>query len=422
LLREDRERLVTDLRRSVTKRLMPGMNSSARIAGLSGLGINLAGYSVYDIKSLEHHSADLITTVFPGTTSEVAAPKPLGGTKELLTADLPAVAPAVYKNIEGKSGSSVFRHGKSALLPKDIYDGRNRVRMDNEHETCIVQGDQVALKRERGKKVEKGICAFSQGDSNWYHWLAEVLPTVLLSRNLPDAFDSYPLLVPEAALNIASFRDTLDLCRGERDVVPLQKSQLHEFGELVYIPPQVIGPFNVQDGQWPEPGHYRQNIEVMHLLRDTILKKLNITRTNDGPKRVFLARPPNTRSYNQSDIITAAQDRGFEPVYLEKLSFREQVQLMHNADYVVGPTGAAFTNTLFMHPDSHSLVWALREYAGACFFSNLAHVSNNNMTYCFVEADSPIVNSFQAFLASYKLPVEVFCHHIDALLEGAPAH
>ena len=410
---------MTDLRRSVTKRLMPGMQSTAPIAGLSDLGIQLAGYAVYDIESLDRHAADRVTPVFPKASSEVAAPQSLGSSKKRLIADLPAIAPAVYRNLAGKPGSSVFRQGKSALLPKDIYENRHRVRMDNEHETCIVQGDQVALKRGRARKIEQGVCAFAQGNSNWYHWLVEILPTILLSQNLPTKFDHYPLLVPETALNIASFRDTLNLCRGDRNIVPLQNSQLYDIGELVYIPPQSTGPFNMQNGQWPEPRDYSQNIAVMHLLRETILGKLNIVRNNDGPKRVFLARPPNTRSYNQAEIIAAAQERGFEPVYLEKLSFREQVQLMHNADCVVGPSGAAFTNTLFMHACSHSLVWALREYAGACFFSNLAHVSNTTMTYCFVEADTPVANSFQAFTATYRLPVEVFCHHIDALLQSS---
>lgn len=408
---------MTDLRRSVTKRLMPRLRSFAPIAKLSGLGIQLSGYSVYDIESLERHAADRIGPVFPESSSEVAAPKPLGAAKELLITNVPAISPAVFKNLEGKPGSSIFRLGKSALLPKDIYDSRSRVRMDNEHETCIVQGDQVALKRGRAKKVAKGICAFAQGNSNWYHWLVEILPTVLLSQKLPATFAHYPLLVPETALQVPSFRDTLELCRGDRDIVPLRNSQLYEIEELLYIPPQVTGPFNVRDGQWPEPRHYLQNIDVIHLLRNTILQKLKISRNNDSPKRVFLARPPNTRSYNQDEILAVAKKRGFEPVRLEKLSFREQVQLMHNADFVAGPTGAAFANTLFMHPGSQSLVWALKEYAGGCFFSNLAHVSNVDMTYCFVEADTPVLNSFQAFRASYRLPVEVFSHHIDALLE-----
>lgn len=408
---------MTDLRRSAIKRLMRRVGTRSATSGLSDLALRLAGYAVYNIKNVESYSADRITPVFHASTSEVVAPQTIGTTKKTLTADLPAVSPTVYNNIIGKPGSSIFRLGQNALLPEDMYNNLSELCFVNEHEPCIVQESQIALKLAKAEEIAKGVCAFGQGNSNWYHWLVEILPTVLLSQKLPSAFDRHPLLVPESALNIPSFRDTLELCRGDRDVIPLQNSHLYEIGELVYTPPQAAGPFNMQNGLWPEPRHYVQNIDVMQLLRETILQKLNIKRSNDGPKRVFLARQPNSRSYNQTEIISAAQQRGFEPVYLENLSFRDQVQLMHNADYVVGPTGAAFTNTLFMHSGSHSLVWALKEYAGACFFSNLAHASNVNMRYCFVEADSAILNSAQAHIASCKLPIEVFCHHIDTLLE-----
>lgn len=396
---------------------MRGEDITAEMLWLSKLGIRLAGHSIYDIEKLDDCSADRIKPIFPKATSEVAVPQTIGTVKKILKADLPAICPAVYNNIIGEPGSSIFRLGQNALLPKDLYHNLNEFCFANENESCIAQESRFALRLGKTKKIEKGVCAFGQGNSNWYHWLVEILPTVLLSQKLPSAFDRHPLLVPESALNIPSFRDTLELCRGDRDVIPLQNSHLYEIGELVYTPPQAAGPFNMQNGLWPEPRHYVQNIDVMQLLRETILQKLNIKRSNDGPKRVFLARQPNSRSYNQTEIISAAQQRGFEPVYLENLSFRDQVQLMHNADYVVGPTGAAFTNTLFMHSGSHSLVWALKEYAGACFFSNLAHASNVNMRYCFVEADSTILNSAQAHIASYKLPIEVFCHHIDTLLE-----
>lgn len=407
---------MTDIRRSITKRLMGRTQETTLAARLAKIAIHAVDYAIFDIRNLDLHPVQRLPAIYPASKSEVARPVPLGGSQDLHVTDLPPVEPLIFNDFQAQSGSSVFRHDRSALVGTEIYDRLDRVRMDNEYETCIVKGDRVALKRSEVAKIDRGICAFGQGSSNWYHWVAECLPSVLLSQNLPSAYDDYPLLVPEAALTVPSFKDTLDICRGGRNVVPMKEAQLYEIAELVYIPPQVSGPFNVSAGSWPEPKDYTQNIDLMQQLRNTILNALDIRRTDDGPKKVFLARPPGTRSYNQEEIIAVAKQRGFEPVRLEKLSFKEQVQLMHNADYVVGPTGAAFTNTLFMKPGSESLIWALKEYSGACFFSNLAHLANVNMAYCFVEADRPIFDSFEAFAASYELPVEVFAHHIDALL------
>ena len=408
---------MTDIRRSITKRLMERTQETTIVGRFAKNAINAVGYAIFDIKNLDLQAVQRLPAVYPESKSEVARPMPLGGSKELHVTDLPPVEPLVFNNLQAQSGSSVFRHHRSAFVGSEIYEHLDRVRMDNEYETCIVKGDRVALKCLGVTKIDKGICVFGQGSSNWYHWIAEYLPTVLLSQHLPSAYAGYPLLVPEAALTVPSFKDTLDLCRGGRDVVPMKEAQLYEIAELLYMPPQVSGPFNVRAGYWPEPKDYTQNIDLMHELRNLILNALGVQRTGDEPKKVFLARPPGTRSYNQDEIITAAKQRGFEPVRLEKLSFKEQVQLMHNADFVVGPTGAAFTNTLFMHAHSKSLIWALQEYSGSCFFSNLAHVCGSEMTYCFLNSGTPISDSFEAFRASYHLPVDTFCHHIDTLLD-----
>jgi len=409
---------MADIRRSITKRLMERTQDPAIVGRLAETAIHAVGHSIFDIRNLDRHSARRLPAVYPASKSEVAKPVPLGGSRDLHVTDLPPVEPLVFNDLQAQSGSSVFRQGRSALVESEIYVHLDRVRMDSEHETCIVKGDRVALKRSDVARIDRGICAFGQGSSNWYHWIAEYLPLVMLSQNLPSAYDGYPLLVPEAALTVPSLKDTLDLCRGGRNVVPMKEAQLHEIAELVYMPPQVSGPFNVSAGTWPEPKDYTQNIDLMRELRNMILNALGIRRTAGGPKKVFLARPPGTRSYNQDEIITTAKQRGFEPVRLEKLSFKEQVQLMHNAEYVVGPTGAAFTNTLFMHAHSKSLVWALQEYSGSCFFSNLAHVCGSDMTYCLLKSGTPIRDSREAFQASYHLPLDIFCHHIDALLEN----
>ncbi|WP_114963938.1 glycosyltransferase family 61 protein [Tritonibacter mobilis] len=286
---------MTDIRRSITKRLMERTQETTIAARFAKNAINAVGYAIFDIKNLDLQAVQRLPAVYPGSKSEVARPVPLGGSKELHVTDLPPVEPLVFNNLQAQSGSSVFRHHRSAFVGSEIYEHLDRVRMDSEFETCIVKGDRVALKRSEVAKIDRGICAFGQGSSNWYHWVAECLPTVLLSQNLPSAYDDYPLLVPEAALTVPSFKDTLDICRGGRNVVPMKEAQLYEIAELVYIPPQVSGPFNVSAGSWPEPKDYTQNIDLMQQLRNTILNALDIRRTDDGPKKVFLARPPGTR-------------------------------------------------------------------------------------------------------------------------------
>jgi capsular polysaccharide biosynthesis protein len=185
---------------------------------------------------------------------------------------------------------------------------------------------------------------------------------------------------------------------------------------MVVIPPPVSGPFNMLNDQWPVPEDYINNIGVMRQFRTQTLDRLGVTYDGSGPKRVFLARPPSTRSYNQDDILEVARAKGFEIVRPEHLSFCEQVKMMHNADFVAGPTGAACANTLFLRPGTKSLIWALKQYDSACFFSNLGHVAGCQTTYCFVEAATPVKSTVEAFSASYVLSPKVFSDHLDSLL------
>jgi len=55
--------------------------------------------------------------------------------------------------------------------------------------TWIVKGDRVARKGSDAARIDRGICAFGQGSSNWHHWIAEYLPLVMLSQNLPSTYD-----------------------------------------------------------------------------------------------------------------------------------------------------------------------------------------------------------------------------------------
>ncbi|UYP67453.1 glycosyltransferase family 61 protein [Thalassobacter stenotrophicus] len=264
--------------------------------------------------------------------------------------------------------------------------------------------------------LKKGVCFITPGAANWYHWLIEILPTIMLMQNLPTDYDDYPLLVPEEILSGSTFRETLDLFIGTRPVIALDRDTTYHVGEMVVIPLPASGPFNMHDHQWPVPQDYVNNIGVMQQFRTQTLESLGVTYDGNGPKRLFLARAPGARSYNQDDILEVARAKGFEIMHPERLSFREQVQIMHNADFVAGPTGAAWANSVFMRPGTQSLIWALKEYDCACFFANLGHVAGCQTTYCFVEADTPIKNTSEALSASYMLSPKVFSDHLDALL------
>ncbi len=65
-------------------------------------------------------------------------------------------------------------------------------------------------------------------------------------------------------------------------------------------------------------------------------------------KRVFIKRNAKKRVFlNRDNFLDDLQDQGFEDVFLEDLSFTEQIELFAKAEVVVGAHGAGLANILF---------------------------------------------------------------------------
>jgi capsular polysaccharide biosynthesis protein len=66
---------------------------------------------------------------------------------------------------------------------------------------------------------------------------------------------------------------------------------------------------------------------------------------------------------------------------MEDYSFTEQIQLFKNAKFIIGPTGAAWTNIIFCPSTVKCLCWMPEEINDFSAFSNLAEYSNVDLQY-----------------------------------------
>jgi capsular polysaccharide biosynthesis protein len=123
---------------------------------------------------------------------------------------------------------------------------------------------------------------------------------------------------------------------------------------------------------------------------------------------IFFARENDRRNFNQAEIEGIAIRHGFRLVYMENLSFHEQVEMMFGAKVIVGPSGAAFSNILFCQKGARILSWLLPQYKEFSSFSNLAHTVGADMRYIFSEPKKPIRSTWEAYRAEYHLDPDVF--------------
>jgi len=94
--------------------------------------------------------------------------------------------------------------------------------------------------------------------------------------------------------------------------------------------------------QTPSSGLHRGSAD--RWLRDELLRSFGL-RLGEPHRRVYLSRANQRRTIvNEDQVVELLGGHGFEVVYPEALSLREQVALMSEAEALVAPHGSALTN------------------------------------------------------------------------------
>ena len=257
---------------------------------------------------------------------------------------------------------------------------------------------------------------FGSGATNWYHWLVETLPAAFLAHALPRQFDDHPLVVFENMLEIPQFRESIELFVGERELQAIGTDGA-SFDELITIDKPVQEPINMRPGYWPEPRDYSFNPDVLRAHRHAIIERVGV-QAEGVSQRLFLARENDRRPYNQEEIIVIAERHGFETIYPERLSFRDQVAVFLSASHIVGPSGAAFANTIFCRPGFRLLSWLIPQYAGFCSYANIASSVGTTLRYLLSHPSIPVRGTFDAYQCPYTIEPTTFEASLKRMLSA----
>lgn len=326
----------------------------------------------------------------------------------------PALQAYVFIKAEVAANSSAIVVGNRIGVPQ-FYVSRPTAVITEPHKLLWQSQDGLGMiKRSSQTQQAEGIMLFASGSANWYHWLIESLPAAYFSLNLPNGLNKLPLVISSDIAELPTFRDSLELFRNNREVLILDSGD-HLFSRLVAVDSLVEEPFNMRPGHWPKASDYSFHLPAMRQYRAAILESLGITAPTQS-KRIFLARGHSRRSYNQSELLEIAERYGFSAVYPERLTFREQVELLASASHVVGPSGAAFANSLFCQSGTRLVSWLPPEYKNFSSYMNIANATESQLRYLFCKPDQPICSSFDAFVATYQVDAMDFEQAIRSAL------
>ena len=324
---------------------------------------------------------------------------------------IPAVSAFVFDD-------AIVRGCSSSVLLADgfVLEGIHGIGGDRGHFVAghlMAHGTESAIvRRSRPSPIPAGIFLGGNGAFNYYHWMVELLPKLEFLPDIAGLVDGMPLLVAEEAASIPTIRAGLDLLRGDRPIVVLERDTSYTVGRLIYVNAPSVCPFNLRARERLAVGDFRLRPESIQFVRRGLTRRSAAQPVGEG--RIFLARGRQRRDYNQAELIQVAERRGFIAVHLEAMALDEQVATIQTAAVIVGPSGAAWTNLIFAREGARCLSWlpdGAHEFAAYSTIAELVGVDLRFFTY-----RTGTTSTSQLYRQAYRLDVVAFERELDALL------
>lgn len=302
----------------------------------------------------------------------------------------PALKMRVFENTmvcENPRVSSAISNSKF-LIPSvaDIGPWKIDVGYPNIGGMKYIRNENLLVRvREDSRSIDSGIFAGTWSPHNWFHWIIDTLPSIYLTRHLPNALDDVPILLPQRLEKRSNWIEPLDLVRNGRPVeYCLGPHRYTSVAKLYWLDsPTSPGPIKVGAS---ENASLRVHKEALLSYRDFILQHLTRSKSEFGD-RIFLARQIGTmRPYNQDELIDVAATFGFRPVFLDQMGFAESVNAVRGARYIIGPHGAGWANLLFNDESPATLMWTWKDGPNRNWFTNIAEVVGASMVLEFTDS------------------------------------
>lgn len=263
-------------------------------------------------------------------------------------------SPQIYsvrlENVSIIGGNSFIL--KDNLILYDVFDTDTENRYDLRFNSIF----SISKKGEVGVKsnisdvleIEKGIFMIGFGSFNYYHFTVE-----LMSRfkfvNESKEFEDFPLIIDDIVLDIPQFNKILEsMNESKREIIYINKNRRYMVKNLGYISDVSWLPINVKDNSSLSEVDFRVSNESIEYLRNQVMKVNNGFSPERGLK-IYLSRKSNylQRLINEREVASIFKKYGYEIIYPEELSLKEQIKLFSASEIVVGATGAALTNIIY---------------------------------------------------------------------------
>lgn len=194
--------------------------------------------------------------------------------------------------------------------------------------------DRVVLLQTQKREVLT-TAIFIGYSKSWYHFIVEYLPRYL---EIPLKFRAFPVILPSGVL--PQIRQML----GSFGFPNLVETKL--FTEIAVSRLLTVTDFRNINSHHPRD----RSSDILRLKQKfTDLPSSNVELNQTISRNIILVRPKHLfrQIENIDELVKDMVKIGYKAVYLERLSFLEQVALMQQCKFLIAESGAALTSLLF---------------------------------------------------------------------------
>ncbi|GAB3637404.1 hypothetical protein GCM10027422_29940 [Hymenobacter arcticus] len=223
---------------------------------------------------------------------------------------------------------------------------------------------------------------------NYYHWLVDSLPRLLLLR------EKYPSCLLLSPTPVRNYIQVTTEALGFPLLQPVPTEKFVQVQKLIM--PSHVAP----------PG--KQDPELIRRVRSEVKQALGHfgTTVNTAGKRLYVSRSKQQarRLANEAELADLFDQYGIKIIYFEGMSFEQQVASMQGVELLIGLHGANLTNMLFLDSGATIIELMNNTICNLCYFQ-LA--SNLELAYYAVPCTAVVGSGSLAVPNSEDVVVDI---------------
>lgn len=317
--------------------------------------------SILPLKDITSFKKNVLRTFYPKGTFKSKLPKFDFIQEKIILTDTPSISLFKFENALIHTNSSSIVFNKKILVTRTNGERFNEGFLKfHDHKNGKIISDEI-------ESIEEGFFLAGNGSWNWFHFLIEILPKLLLVQPK----NTKVLLVNDIVNEIPSMHRLLEVMNKDNfEIKYLSRNKTYQVKKLYYINDFNHTQFNRFDNIIKAEGTY-YNVEMIKMLSDKILSQ--IKPISNLPTHFFLFRKNTHRvSKNQDEIADYLKTKGFSLVCMEELTVEEQISYFKNAKFIIGITGAAWANIIFCRNSPKSICFVPEKAKDSYVYSSLA--------------------------------------------------